>query len=93
MLYLVVYDISKDRLRTKLAKVLEAFGARVQGSVFEVRLPESRLPELRSALSALVGRGHGGEVRVYPVCVKCYNGAFAIGDVETPSGADGYLIV
>jgi len=93
MLYLVVYDISADRLRARLAKVLEAFGARVQGSVFEVRLPESKLEELRSALSAVVREGSAGEVRVYPVCVRCYNDAFALGDIENSTGDGGFVIV
>ena len=93
VLYLVVYDISSDRQRARLAKVLEAFGARVQGSVFEVRIAESRLDELRTALSMIVGRGQSGEVRVYPICVSCYNDAFAIGDIESAPVVEGYLIV
>ncbi|NJN04871.1 MAG: CRISPR-associated endonuclease Cas2, partial [Leptolyngbyaceae cyanobacterium RM1_1_2] len=36
MLVLVVYDISDDRRRTKLATFLEGYGRRVQYSVFDV---------------------------------------------------------
>ena len=93
MLYLVTYDVSSDRLRERVSRVLEAFGARVQGSVFEVRIPESQLPELQASLSALFGGRMRREVRVYPVCERCYGQAFAIGDVAAPVAAKGWLVL
>lgn len=36
--YAVVYDISSDRERAKVDKVLKGFGFRIQKSVFECRL-------------------------------------------------------
>lgn len=93
MLYLVTYDVSSDRLRGRVAQVLEAFGARVQGSVFEVRMPASQLPELQAALAALFGSTLRGEVRVYPVCERCYGGAFAIGDVAAPAATQGWMVL
>lgn len=38
MLYLISYDIAVDKRRTKIAKLLEGFGQRVQYSVFECDL-------------------------------------------------------
>ena len=38
MFYLVTYDITDDQRRTKVAKILEDFGDRVQYSVFEMIL-------------------------------------------------------
>lgn len=35
-LYLISYDITADKRRNALAKLLEGFGSRVQYSVFEV---------------------------------------------------------
>lgn len=35
-MYLVVYDIQSDKLRTKFAKFLEQYGVRIQYSVFSV---------------------------------------------------------
>ena len=35
-MYLVVYDIQSDKLRTKFAKFLERYGIRMQYSVFSV---------------------------------------------------------
>lgn len=36
--YLLVYDVSSNKLRTKVAKTVEGYGMRVQKSVFECRL-------------------------------------------------------
>ena len=35
-MYLIVYDIENDRLRTRFAKFLTRFGIRVQYSVFQI---------------------------------------------------------
>lgn len=36
-MYLVLYDIESDKLRTKFSKYLEKFGRRLQYSVFEIK--------------------------------------------------------
>ncbi len=36
--YLVIYDISNNKRRAKLAKILEGYGTRVQYSAFEFKL-------------------------------------------------------
>ena len=36
-MYLVLYDIESDRLRTRFSKYLERYGRRLQYSVFEIK--------------------------------------------------------
>jgi len=36
--HLLIYDISRNKLRTKVAKIAEGYGVRVQKSAFECRL-------------------------------------------------------
>lgn len=52
----VSYDIPDDRKRRKVMKTLEGFGRRVQYSVFECRLAEKHLADLRRRLKKLTGR-------------------------------------
>lgn len=68
--YLVCYDISDDRLRDEVSRVLEAYGNRVQRSVFEVAL---RGEAAREALSAELRAvlGETPEVRFYRLCERC----------------------
>lgn len=51
--YLVVYDISEDKERDRVASLLEGFGFRVQKSVFECRLTKSGRGRLLRGLEAL----------------------------------------
>ena len=44
--YLIVYDITKDRERTKVQKILEGYGFRIQKSVFECLLSRRLKREL-----------------------------------------------
>jgi CRISPR-associated protein Cas2 len=51
--YLVCYDVTEDRERNRVAKLVEGYGLRIQFSVFECRLSRSALAELQRQLEAL----------------------------------------
>jgi CRISPR-associated protein Cas2 len=53
---LVCYDISADKRRSRVAKVCESYGTRVQFSVFECPLDETRFAGLRAALEEEINR-------------------------------------
>lgn len=55
--YLVAYDISDDRRRAGAAKCLQAYGDRVQYSVFVVDIRPARLVRLRAKLERLIDIG------------------------------------
>lgn len=52
--YLIAYDISDDRRRAQLAKVLERYGDRVQYSVFVVECSTARLVRLRTRIAEVI---------------------------------------
>jgi len=51
--YIVVYDISSDKERAKVDKILKGFGFRVQKSVFECRMSKHIKKELLKKLETL----------------------------------------
>jgi CRISPR-associated protein Cas2 len=51
--YLVCYDVTEDRERNRVARVVETYGMRLQWSVFECRLSRTALASLRQQLAAL----------------------------------------
>jgi CRISPR-associated protein Cas2 len=53
---LVCYDISADKRRDKVAKTCESYGARIQFSVFECPLDETRLQQLKADLESAINR-------------------------------------
>jgi CRISPR-associated protein Cas2 len=51
--YVVVYDVSQDSERNRVAKILEGFGVRVQKSAFECLLTTASRRSLLRQLDAL----------------------------------------
>jgi len=51
MKYLVTYDIANDKRRTKLADILSEYGARVNYSVFEIELNETKKERLLTEIT------------------------------------------
>jgi CRISPR-associated protein Cas2 len=52
--YLVSYDISHPKRLRNVARTLEGFGVRLQYSVFECALDDTRLAKLKAALHDLL---------------------------------------
>lgn len=67
MRVVVSYDISDDKRRRMVAKVLEGYGYRVQYSVFECDLSVEQLKKLRRALKPFVKGKELDSVRFYPL--------------------------
>lgn len=52
MYLLITYDITSDKKRRKIDKILSSYGVRVNYSVFEVEIRRHLLPTLREKLAA-----------------------------------------
>ena len=69
--FVVTYDISDDKRRAAVVKLLENLGARVNYSVFECMLTDVQYRGMCAKLDKLVQRGDDW-VNVYPLCTECY---------------------
>lgn len=78
MRYVISYDIEENRIRTKLSKLLEGYGVRVQYSVFECQMSEKRFQELYERVFRLA-EGAEGSIRFYSICKKCEEKIVTIG--------------
>jgi CRISPR-associated protein Cas2 len=88
----VVYDIEDDRVRGRVATLLEGFGRRVQESVFECRLREGELEALVSRLQVELKRPDTGQIRVYRVCGSCMQASFGIGGIKAVDTDSCYIV-
>ncbi len=77
--YLITYDLSNNKRRLKLSKLLESLGMRVQGSVFEGWLTGAELDQLIQKGKPLIHEGKDS-LRIYPVCRSCHGKMILIGD-------------
>lgn len=73
MRFLICYDVVDDSLRSKIVKVLESYGERIQYSVFEFNLTKARVLEMKNKLikKNLLNRKKMS-FSIYPLCEECY---------------------
>jgi CRISPR-associated protein Cas2 len=74
----ITYDISEDKRRTKIHKVLKSYGQWMQFSVFECDLTETQYARLRLRLSKLI-KPNQDSIRFYFLCACCKNKVERIG--------------
>ncbi|NJN05072.1 MAG: CRISPR-associated endonuclease Cas2 [Leptolyngbyaceae cyanobacterium SL_1_1] len=91
MLTLVVYDIADNRRRTKLAKLLEGYGRRVQESVFECFLS---LEEMKGLHEKVMRRIQADEdnVRFYWIPPGAVAKSLAIGSEPPAPPQQAYFL-
>jgi len=75
--YLVIYDISDDRLRFKVSDVLKNYGLkRIQKSAFIGYLTRAKLSSLVVDIRAIVVDDN---LKIFPLCDIDYRGMISIG--------------
>lgn len=70
-LVIVAYDIRHNRRRNKLAKFLEAYGNRINLSVFECMFTDAELTKTITTLGTIIDKGTD-QVVYYTICQDCY---------------------
>jgi CRISPR-associated protein Cas2 len=70
--YVIAYDISEDRRRAQVAAVLQAYGDRIQRSVFLCTAEPDRIAEIRSRVAGL-NKPETDSVYVFRQCAACWD--------------------
>ena len=78
MFVVISYDISEDKRRTKIHKILKAYGQWMQFSVFECDLTDTLYAKLRSRLRKLI-KNDEDSIRFYFLCACCQGKVERIG--------------
>lgn len=78
---IIIYDISENGLRARVAKVLLDYGCvRIQKSAFWGVLNHNTLDKLRLRLERMMHHKEGN-IQFYPMCSKCFNLKQSIGEI------------
>lgn len=67
----VAYDISNTRKRTKISKMLEQYGVRINRSVFECMFTKDQFAKIKIELMAKINPKTDVLV-FYVLCINCY---------------------
>jgi len=89
--HVIAYDISQDRRRARVAAVLQAYGDRVQRSVFVCVVESEVLQEIRARISEIIDP-LTDSVYVFRQCAACWE-AVGIHGQATVSDAPLYWAV
>lgn len=86
MLGLVMYDITDDATRNKVASLCQDYGLRrLQKSVFCGEATSKTLLQLADRVSEVIGKGEGSErVLFLGACEKCISGILSLGTPFSP---------
>ncbi|MGZ3616044.1 MAG: CRISPR-associated endonuclease Cas2 [Ktedonobacteraceae bacterium] len=89
-LYVVAYDISDDKRRTKIHKILKGFGQWTEFSLFECFLTKKELLQMQAKLDKYLD-SNTDKVRIYLICDACMTRIETIG-IPEPKEATSYVI-
>jgi CRISPR-associated protein Cas2 len=88
--WVYAYDIAADRIRRRVAAVLEEHGTRVQESVFEVHGSEAQAGRLLARLEALIDGGD--RLRMYCLNADGRRRSRAVGGTPLPEETEFWLL-
>lgn len=77
------YDVTADNRRSRLAALLQAYGDRVQRSVFLVRGESAELDELRRRAEAMLDLNEDS-LYFFAQCAPCWDGRVCVGQAHSP---------
>lgn len=89
---IVAYDIRDPRRLIRVAKVMKDYGARVQKSVFEVRVNDKRFAEMKRRVEEKINEEEDG-VKYFPLCEKCAGTVEIIGQGVFVDPDEEYAVV
>ena len=91
MLTVLSYDVSKDKNRRKIARLLEDNATRVQYSVFETRMTRQKAETIAQRLAAHLGGGDS--LRVYVIGHDGERRSRVYGDGAPFESDEGYWLL
>lgn len=90
--YIIAYDICDPKRLSRVAKVMENYGCRVQKSIFEVALTTFSLKKLKNQLKQEMDLKQDG-VKIFLLCPKCSQKVNIIGDGITTDLFQNVMII
>ena len=84
-IYLICYDISNDKNRTKIAEELEQYGERINYSVFECFITKKQLEKIKEFIEEKIDKRHD-KIKYYYICKSCYLKSSESGKTENTNG-------
>jgi len=86
--YVAAYDIPDSRRRKKISDILEAYGIRVNYSVFEIVLKSKAQVKTLEARLLKQLNPKEDSLRIYALCETCLAKSWSLGEEPAPFESD-----
>ena len=86
MRHAITYDISDDKIRNNVYKILESYGAWKQYSVFELEISRTQRVEMEDKLKDEIE--DEDKVRIYELCDRCKKNIVELGKHTEQEGSN-----
>lgn len=90
-MFVIAYDISNNRRRTRLFKTLKRYGMAVQESVFECHLTADQFIKMRMDVEKVINP-QIDQVRYYDLCRNCAARIQVTSASQTTSDPDAIIV-
>jgi CRISPR-associated protein Cas2 len=90
-MFVITYDITEDKNRVKVSKILEDYGNRVQYSVFESDIDRVEAKSLMDLLKTKVNL-ENDNIKFYFMCTDCERKVKSIGNDKEHILLDSYVV-
>jgi CRISPR-associated protein Cas2 len=91
MQYVICYDITDDRRRSRIASLLLDFGTRVQESVFVAHLDEELFDRMHERLTKVIDVDWD-KVHVFTQCAACEKREWTLGQGQVVVDPPWYIV-
>ena len=91
MQYVICYDITDDRRRSRLSSLLLDFGTRVQESVFVAHLDDELFERMRERLVTAID-DEWDNVHVFALCGACETKGWTLGQGQLITDPPWYIV-
>lgn len=81
--YLAAYDVSDDQRRARLAALLQAYGDRIQKSVFLLNVDAEELAKITEKAGAII-KAETDSLWVLRQCAGCWKVSLQLGQASRP---------
>jgi len=90
-MFIITYDITNDKNRVKVSKILEDYGHRVQFSVFESDISKAEAKSLCDLLKTKIDV-EKDSIKFYFLCADCEKKVKSIGKKKEHILLDSYVL-
>ena len=83
MTVVAAYDVAHDSRRARLAAMLQAYGDRLQKSVFVLQVDASEIDDIERRAGQILDADQDG-LFLLPVCSACWESQRTVGQAQVP---------